>query len=254
MNCFTSLPGVYTETHSLTAGQCGAEGTMPVTLLVARAIEAATAHANNLGIGYQHLKEFGLAWVLSRMSVEVVRYPGINETYTVSTWLESWSRRLSERNFIVCDAAGLPLAYIRSVWATVNLHTRTIGDLGLLDAGQRLPFPPVECPIEKTPRIAPAADSKVMVTPYDFRYTDIDFNRHVNSVKYLHAILNRWPLEHYDTYLIRRMDICYLHECRYGQHAEIKLWSDPQSPLENICEIFREDARAVAVKITWSPR
>ena len=53
----------YTHTYLLTAGECNAQGIMPVTLFAARVIEVATFHANGLGVGYDRLIADGLAWV-----------------------------------------------------------------------------------------------------------------------------------------------------------------------------------------------
>ena len=81
----------------LTAGESDAEGRMPLTLLTERLIENATEHANALGIGYADLLPLGIGWVLSRVSVEMTSWPAINEAYTVTTWIESYNRRFSER-------------------------------------------------------------------------------------------------------------------------------------------------------------
>lgn len=242
--------GIHTEHHRVTAGQCAAQGVIPVTLIVSRAIEAATAHANNLKIGYDDLRAKGLAWVLSRMGVEVTRYPGINEHYTVKTWIESWNRRFSERNFEFSDATGNRLALVRSVWAAIDVNQRSIGDLGLLDTSNVLPLD-IPHDMEKIHKI-PAPGPDGTCTFYPFRYTDIDFNRHVNSVRYLELILNQWDMEHYDRKAIKRLDIAYLAECRYGQTAEVR--TELITPDETVTSITREGIRAVAAKILWHDR
>ena len=42
-------PKIYSKEYFLTAGECDAEGRMPLTLLTSRIIESATCHANSLG-------------------------------------------------------------------------------------------------------------------------------------------------------------------------------------------------------------
>ena len=71
-------PKIYSKVYFLTAGECDAEGRMPLTLLTSRIIESATCHANSLGIGYADLIKLDLAWVLSRVSIEIDDLPGIN--------------------------------------------------------------------------------------------------------------------------------------------------------------------------------
>ena len=84
-------PVEHTHTYRLTAGESGAEATLPVTLLLERIIEVATEHANLLEIGYEQLNCRGIAWVLSRVSFEMKRYPVINEVYSLTTWIEGYN-------------------------------------------------------------------------------------------------------------------------------------------------------------------
>ena len=96
----------FTHCYYLTAGEAGAQSSMPLTLLVQRVIEVATEHANALGIGYATLSVHGIAWVLSKISIEMQRYPDINEDYCLTTWIESYNRRFCDRCFAVTGAPG----------------------------------------------------------------------------------------------------------------------------------------------------
>ena len=58
---------------------------MPITLLLTRIIEVATEHADMWNIGYSTLSADNLAWVLSRVSIEMTQYPKVNRKYTVVT-------------------------------------------------------------------------------------------------------------------------------------------------------------------------
>ena len=93
---------VFSKDYFLTAGESNAEGRMPLTLVAERVIEVATEHANSLGIGYANLIKSNIGWVLSRMSIEMVRYPVINDSYTMETWIESYNRMFSNRNSRCC--------------------------------------------------------------------------------------------------------------------------------------------------------
>lgn len=232
----------------LTAGESDARGLMPVTLLAERIIEVATEHANALGIGYAVLIEKNVGWVLSRLSMEVMRYPSINENYTVKTWIETYNRRFSERNFeMTATDTGEVLAYIRSVWVPMDFASRTVADLTAFTA-EIEPAPEITCPIAKAPRIAPLGDA--VESFYTFRYCDIDFNRHVNTVRYIELILNQWPLEQYDKHCVARFDILFHHECCFGQEVAVRIAS--LSADTDACELVLPDAsRAVAASIRW---
>lgn len=241
--------GIYEEEFFLTAGHCNAQGVMPVTMILSRLIEVATAHANNLNIGYENLKKFGLAWVLSRVSISVERYPVINERYIVQTWIESYGRHFSERNFLFKTPTGENLAWVKSIWAPLDMQKRCLGDLTDLKIE-----PPIvdiiKCPITKAEKVVDVGEDQPAVL-YPFHYTDIDFNRHVNSVRYLELIMNQWDMRHHDKKMIVKLDVNYINECHYGQIAEIRTLTQGD---ETITSLSREGIRALGIKIKWQDR
>lgn len=85
----------YQQSFYLSAGECNPQCEMPLTLLVSRVIEVATNHANSWGVGYARLIEDNQGWVLSRVTVEMKRYPRVDEWYTLTTWIEDYNRHFS---------------------------------------------------------------------------------------------------------------------------------------------------------------
>lgn len=237
----------FSHTYTLTAGESDAEGRMPLTLVTERVIEVATEHANLLGIGYDTLITKNIGWVLSRLSIEMIRYPVINGHYTLSTWIESYNRHFSERNFVMTDAAGDVLGYMRTVWVAMDFESRTVADLSVL-LREAFPVANIDCPIAKAARIPSLAD-ECDVDRYTFRYRDLDFNRHVNTVRYLDLILNHWTLEHYDSHVVRRFDILFHHECHYNDTVELRV-EGGDGPVSR-CEIVRDGVRCIAASLQW---
>lgn len=244
-----------TKTWFLTAGETDARGLMPVRLVAMRAIETATLHSNLLGIGYADLAARGIGWVLARMSIEMVRYPAINSTYSMSTWIENCGRFLSERCHEMTDADGNILALVRTVWAAIDVEKRTMAPLGNLPEEC---FPVVErpFPISKLPALKgavlnhPDAPSRC----HRFSYTDIDFNRHVNTISYLLVAINNHGLDFYDRHSIRRLDATFEHECYYDEDIRITLMPDSRIPGSEITELHRPDGRRVAaVRLIFDP-
>lgn len=240
-------PTELTHTYLLTAGESNACGLMPLTLVTERIIEAATEHANALGIGYATLITRNIGWVLSRLSIEMTRYPAINEQYTITTWIESYNRRFSERNFVITDGEGKPIGYARTVWVAMDFASRTVADLTDFER-EAFPVSDLPCPMAKMPRIAPLPP-EAEAESYTFRYCDIDFNRHVNTVRYLALILNHWPLEHHDTHTVQRLDLAFHHECRFGETVRLLVATEGDT---SVCELVRDGERAVGAAIRWA--
>lgn len=188
----------YTESYFLPAGECNPQQEMPVTLVARRIIDIATMHANLLDVGYARLVEDGLTWVLSRLSIEMYRYPGINESYSLSTWIEGFNRHFSERNFELTAESGEVLGHCRSVWVPINIRRRESGALEALESLSDV-VSERRCPIDKQPRMTALGDEGTRSNDYRFRYCDCDFNRHVNAVRYMELYcLAEEPMEPQD--------------------------------------------------------
>lgn len=239
---------VYKESFFLTAGESNARGEMPMTLIAERMIEVATGHANHLEIGYDTLNPLGVGWVLSRLGVEMVRTPKINEHYNVTTWIESWNRLFSERCFKFTDKDGNLFGWGRTIWATIDFATRKAADLsGLCNDIFTSHGMVCEMPRMRNHGVVAPTYSEALT----FRYSDIDFNRHVNSVRYIEHILNLWPLSHYDACRLDRFEIAYRHECFAGD--EVTLNADMSMPFEGRVDIVREGERAVTSVLRFTP-
>lgn len=109
----------YTVSHSLTAAQCNAQRELAPAQLVQQLIEAATCHADSLDFGFRRLQSLGILWVLSRISFKMDRYPQVFETYSITTWVESFNRHFSERNYMISGADGQPIGYAHTVWMAI---------------------------------------------------------------------------------------------------------------------------------------
>jgi medium-chain acyl-[acyl-carrier-protein] hydrolase len=223
----TELKKEFTHKFFLTAGECNAELEMPVTLFVSRVIEISTMQANNLGIGYSRLIEDNTGWVLSRVTFEMKRYPTVNEEYTFTTWVESFNRHFSQRDMEVRDARGEVIGYVRTIWMIINFATREGVDLTKLNFNINY-ISTKECPIPMQPRQAPVNATRT--AHYKFQYSDFDFNRHVNTVRYVELLLNQFPLEKYDEFMVNRLEMAFYKESRYGETASVLV--DDSNPLD----------------------
>lgn len=247
-----TLPNSFSLTHQLIAGETDAQGLMPVTLIAHRAIEIATLHANALGIGYASLNSINLGWVLARIAIEVYRYPTINETYTITTWIEGYNRHYSDRCYELTDADGQVFAAIRSVWVAIDIDQRKMADLTALP-GENFPLGEREGSVAKCrpPMIAP--DAEVKTAYHTFKYSEIDFNRHVNTLRYLEIALNRHDVDFYDNWRPSRIEASFERECLFGETAELTTGPAARNPEAEVTVISTGGRRAAAVELVLKP-
>ena len=225
---------IYRQSFFLSAGETNPEQEMSVPVLVSKIIDVATAHANALGIGNPSMVEMRAGWILSRVSVEMVRWPRVNETYTVATWIESFNRHFSERDFSFSDNEGNILGYARTVWMVMGVDTHENVGLGHFSlpqdmiSGEGVPIPkqqrhrqilPADTPADSIPSGAVLADYPA--ARYRFKYCDLDSYRHVNTVRYVDLLLNQFSLEDFDLTAVSRLELSFLREARYGMTVDI---------------------------------
>lgn len=231
---------VLTQSFFLSAGETNAEQELSLPLLTAKIIDIATAHANALGVGNPAMADLGAGWVLARLTMEMFEYPHVNDTYQLSTWVETWNRHFSERCFSV-ECNGRTMGYARSVWMVMGTDShRNIGLSHLTPPGNMIYDRP--CPIARQarhrnivpPECKPDAQDLVATAPltqYTFRYCDLDAYRHVNTVRYVSLLLNQYTLDDFDRTAVERMELSFLHEARYGTAVNVLRADSEADPL-----------------------
>lgn len=247
---------VYSESYFLSAGEGNAEQEMSLPLLVSKLIDIATAHANSLGIGNPMMASFNGGWILSRLTIEMKRYPKVDTSYSISTWVESTNRHFSTRAFKIQDADGEVYGYARSIWLVMDTVNHTNLGLGRIDITDEM-IDGTEVPIERQARHVPIVldtgdesplkGTLIATAPpykYTFQYCDLDFYRHVNTVRYVNLLLNRFSLEEHDETFIRRLELSFLHEAKYGVET-ILLRSDLGSELHSAFQLSGPDNQAL---------
>lgn len=190
-------------------------GRLTLGVLGNHLLNCAGFHATDRGFGIATLNEDNYTWVLSRLAIELEEMPYQYEKFTVQTWVENVYRLFTDRNFALLDKDGKKIGYARSVWAMINLNTRKPADLLALHGGSIVDYVCDEpCPIGKPSRIKVAsAEPAATLTA---KYSDIDINGHVNSIRYIEHILDLFPIEKYRTKRIRRFEMAYVAESYYG--------------------------------------
>ncbi len=173
---------------------CDFSGKLTMSVLGNHLLNCAGFHAADRGFGIATLNENHYTWVLSRLAVELENMPCQYEGFSIQTWVENVYRLFTDRNFAILDKEGKAVGYARSVWAMISMETRKPADLLTLHGGSITDYVcDKECPISKPGRIK--VTEKTPVSEYQTRYSDIDINGHVNSIKYIEHILDLFPIE-----------------------------------------------------------
>jgi len=182
-------------------------------------LEVAGTVADELDFGIAKLHPMGLTWILTRLSVEMYEMPTHCEHVWFETWIESNAHMLSTRDFRIYTDAGEGekrlIGQCKSVWAVLDLTKREI--VNIFD----------------TPMFADCVDGEVLdmqrvrmttipeptgCVPHKVVYSDIDYNGHCNSCRYLQAMTDAYLPDYYDKTV--RLDINYSKEAMPGEELQ----------------------------------
>ncbi len=185
-------------------------------------LDAAGMAAKTRGFGMDYMHERGLAWVTSRIAIEMMEYPHEYETISIETWVEDCTSIFSTRNFLIYNSRKEIIGQASTIWSMIDFNTRKMVDLlKSTDLGNHVAT--TQNPlftISKPKRVdcksigEPIHTHKVVVS-------DIDMNQHVNSMKYLQWAIDTLSLNEIMNNTIKRMDINYLREALYNQNIKI---------------------------------
>jgi acyl-ACP thioesterase len=204
-------------------------------------LNTAGYHAEDCGFGIQKLNRDNLSWVLSRLVIEMKRYPVHYEKIIIQTWVEGVMRMFTLRNFAFLSREGGVLGYARTIWAMIDQNTRKPLDLTQTDISSYINHTK-ECPIAKAGKI-PVLDNEPKEI-FTIKYSDIDINQHFNSSKYVEHIINAFTLHKFRKRDIARFEIDFMAESTFGE--AIYLHKQENADNEFIIELKNTDKQTIS--------
>lgn len=181
-------------------------------------LTAAGYNAEENGFGMRKLNEQDLSWVLLRLAIEIKKRPYQYEKIHIETWIESVNRVTTSRNFCIRNDQQEVIGYASSNWAMINKISRKAQDLSLLEGIQFLETQKT-VPIERPKKLGEIQGE--LIDTFRTKYSHIDINRHVNTMRYIEWISNYFSLEHYETKRLERLDVNFMSEILFEDEVKI---------------------------------
>jgi acyl-ACP thioesterase len=245
----------YREGFQVRSYETDTQGRLQVPILCRFLEEAAVAHAAILGVAVESLIDSGVAWVLSRLHLEMECWPAADEEIVIETWPEAASRLFTERRFDVLDSSGQRIGAVSTLWLVLDLERRR----------------PVRLPPQVTDRLHEhelgpeprkfgdlvAPDPIERELGFTVRRSDLDLADHVNNTSYVEWAIEAAPDEVWSTTDLAELEIHYLSECHHGQTVLSRSQVvDQGKETEVRHQLTRhEDGAEVARALTlWRPR
>ena len=196
--------------------------------------------ADAMGFGIPDLLPMNYTWIITHMNMEMLYLPKHGEEMIVETWIERNAHMLSVRDFRIYqaqeDGTERLIGCAKSVWAVLDLTSREIVKIfdkpmfdGSVD-GEVLNM-------ARAPRLKPilldnleddASALQAGEILHEIQYSDVDYNRHCNSCKYLEWMVN--AVQAFDNQKPFRLDINYVKELYQGD----KMWTRFVKTLDSV--------------------
>ena len=183
--------------------------------------ETAGTHSAKLGLPWDVMTEMGLAWILSRVQVEMTRLPHVTETVHIETYPTLTRHLFYPRSHIFRDAQGQEIGRAESLWMVLDLNTRRVTRSAEVTA--HLPENRDLQPALALPATVKPLEGPAQVHTMQPLFTDFDVNRHVNNTKYLDWCLNALGMEVMQERCVTSFCVNYDAEIRHGDQVRTEL-------------------------------
>ncbi len=191
--------------------------------------DAAGAHSNKIGLGFNNSTNSGFCWVLLSWAVEIDRRPIYDDVIKVKTWCRKHEKIYTYRDFEIFDANGEVIGRATSKWVRLDLETKKMLPLSAdmmerYGTCERAVFP------EGDERIrCKCADSFTECADFKITRNLIDANGHLHNTYYLDVANECIP-----AHLSQSEDLCsfkilYKKEVKCGDTVKVLFNETPDS-------------------------
>lgn len=189
-----------------------------VASIISYMLNVAGTDAHRKGFGVEALQGHSFTWVLSRLAVDINTQPRQYTDIEIDTWVNEFNRLSSTRNFKMRVGEDVVAAGV-SQWCMLNMETRQAVDMTLLKDVYERAMVAEPSPIAAPARLRDIESQASVSRPVV--YSDIDFNRHMNTMRYIDLIFDNVPLELIEQNNGLRIDLNFIAEARYGEVVTI---------------------------------
>lgn len=205
------------QEYSVRTYECGQDGFILLSQLCNYLQEAASVHADILGLSKDVLAGYNLTWVLARMRVRVDRYPKWRDEVHVLTFPHKMGKLTAQRDFVLMLQDGSNVGAASSEWMCLDLAKRRAARLpdimGNCANNVRTPVWPGNAFTKPVYPDNPVDETEKSFEVYQ---THIDLNGHVNNVRYIEWMMECAPETATDR-KVREMEIVYRAEAFLGE-------------------------------------
>lgn len=218
-NIHPEAPLVYTEEYLIRSYHVDRNRKLTIQKLCSFFQDIAGNHTVACGVGWEVMQDAQLFWVLSRLKIEVHKFPEWRDRIVIRTWSNGLDGLLAVRHFQVLDEQGYELVKAVSMWLMVNTDTRRlVRPEGYME---NFPLHP-ERLFDKNPNKIPGLKEPIRYEPVRVSFTETDMNQHMNNVSYIDRIINSYDPDFLNDKQVESFEINFLKEAKPGDLIQVQ--------------------------------
>lgn len=179
--------------------------------------DAATEHAEQLGLGWKAMDGRCMVWMISKIKVVLHRAVGRSTPrFTLYTWPLAPVRFFTDRCFEAVTEQGEPLFSALSQWMIIHRDQRKILPAAVMNEFYHGEYSDVKNDSDGFARVR-ADEGFSLQYVRDIRRSDLDLNGHVNNTNYVTYAVDALPADA----RVCAAELAYHKELRCGDRVEI---------------------------------
>ncbi|HOG71336.1 MAG: hypothetical protein KBB29_09120 [Bacteroidales bacterium] len=245
-----SLPQYLTRSMVVQSYEVDFNQRFSITSIFNHLQEIAWEHADKLSYGYNHLREKGWFWALSRVEVEFYRFPVWQEAVTLVTWPRGADGIFALRDFEFYDSNGNKLIAATSSWLVVGVENRR--PVRIAEWYLESDFASRSALNRNAAKIPESIVQPAFTEQFEVRAGDIDMNLHVNNVRYIDWAYNTFTISSLRKYFPKKISVNYNSEAKEGDSILINRKNIPgNSTLININSRLEGEKNYCRIQFDW---
>lgn len=183
-------------------------------------MDAATEHADAIGVGIGAMSKKNLFWLTVRTKVRFHRRPQMMQRVTVATWPGLPERMRCERYYTL-SAQGELLVEGKTEWAVINTATGRLQSV--MDIyPDTLQFTGATACDGAFERISEDFSGAEELASYTVKSTDIDMGGHMNNAAYLRVLFGAFSCRALQEMPVSDVDAAFRSPCYEGDTLSIR--------------------------------
>ncbi|MCL1990772.1 MAG: thioesterase [Defluviitaleaceae bacterium] len=215
---------IYEAKKQITYNDIDANWDVTLTAILKYMTEANWGNGEQIEVGVNHMLETGLAFVIQRIAIKILKLPILGDEFTLRTWHADTRRLTFTRKGEFLDKSGHKLIEWESLWVLFDVNDRRIKRPDVLNVPLS-PYGSLGVSVE-TEKILPVESEHLASFKHCVQFSELDTYQHMSNTYYGNLLANVYACnESRSTFMKAGTEIQfnYINEGQLGDEVLVNL-------------------------------